>query len=80
MAQNKGLTKKHSPLQKAHYQAYRLVNKRLANKIKKLRRRIRLNAAEITRKAGRKPPREVKLDVGAIDRLKSITDNYRRTT
>lgn len=74
MAQSKGLTKRHSPLQKAHYQGYRLINQRLSNKIKKLKSRIRRNAAEIARKARRDPPRIIAEDAGAINRLKSLTN------
>ena len=62
-----------SPRQKAHYEAYRLINKRLSNKIRKLKRRIRRNAAEIKRKANRNPPRIVKVDKGAIAALKMIS-------
>ena len=62
-----------SPLQKAHYQTYRLINKRLSNKIRKLKRRVKRNAAEIKRKANRKPPRIVGLDTGAIAALKALT-------
>jgi len=70
---SKGNTKHNSPLQKAHYAAYRLINKRRSNKIKKLRRRIRLNAQEIKRKANRNPPRKIKVDKGAIATLKVLT-------
>ena len=66
---SKGNTKTHSPLQKAHYQAYRLVNRGLTNKIKRLKSRIRRNASEIKRKAARTPPRIIKVEVGAISAL-----------
>lgn len=62
-----------SALQKAHYAAYLLINKRRSNKIKKLKRRIRRNAAEIKRKANRTPPRIVKKDTGAIAALEALT-------
>ena len=65
--------KRNSPLQKAHYQAYRLINKRRSNLIDRLKRRIRRNAAEIKRKAARTPPRIIKVDKGAIDRLKELS-------
>ena len=54
-------------------QRYSIENRRERNKIKKLRRRIRLNAAEIKRKAARTPPYIVGLDTGAIDALKALT-------
>lgn len=41
MAQSTGLSKKHSPLQKTHYQAYRLVNRAEHNLIKRLRVRVK---------------------------------------
>ena len=71
---SKGNTKRTSPLQKAHYETYRMIFKRRTNKIKKLKRRIRLNAKMIARKAKRKPPRIVKVDRGAIAALKLLTN------
>ena len=70
---SKGNKKKHSTLQKTHYQTYKLINKRLSNKIERLQRRIRRNQAEIKRKAARIPPRYIKVDQGAIDALALIT-------
>jgi len=54
-------------------QRYSIENRRLRNKIKKLKRRIRLNAQMIKRKAARTPPRIVKVDTGAIAALKRLT-------
>ena len=48
-------------------------SRRNRNKIKKLKRRVKRNAAEIKRKANRTPPRIVGLDTGAIDALKALT-------
>ena len=70
MSSTGGLKKRHSELQKAHYKAYRLVDKASVNLIKSLRVRIKRNEAMIKRKAKRNPPREVKVDVGAIRALK----------
>ena len=74
MAESKGLRKKHSSLQKAHYQAYRLVDRARLNLIKRLETRIRRNARLAAVKAARKPPRAVRPDVGAINRLKALTN------
>ena len=68
-----GNSKRSSALQKAHYQAYLLVNRRLSNKIKRLKRRIRLNEKMIVRKAKRNPPRVIKIDSGAVDALRALT-------
>ena len=70
---SKGNRKRNSARQKANYAAYRLVNKKRANLIKRLQTRVRRNQAEIKRKAARKPPRVVKEDIGAIKRLKELT-------
>ena len=66
MAGHGGLTKRHSPLQKIHYQSYRAGNKRLTNKIRKLRHRIRVNEAKARRRDWIKP------DKGAINALKAL--------
>ena len=50
---------------------YEIQGRRLKNKLKKLRKRIRLNELLIKRKAKRNPPRDVKVDVGAIAALKA---------
>ena len=71
---SKGNTKKNSALQKTHYQVYRMMGMAERNLIKRLKTRVRRNAAMIKRKAARTPPREVKLDTGAINRLKSLTN------
>ncbi len=71
--QSKGHKKRNSPLQKAHYQAYRLINKRRSNLIARLKCRIRRNKAEIKRKAARTPPRVIKVDRGAVNRLKELS-------
>ena len=55
-------------------QRYSIENTRIRNKIKKLKRRVKRNAAEIARKAKRTPPRIVKVDVGAIAALKLLTN------
>ena len=72
MAGHGGLTKRHSPLQKIHYQSYQAGNKREKNLIARLKRRVRLSYAMMKRKAKRSPPREAKPDVGAINRLKAL--------
>ena len=69
---SRGNRKRTSALQQLHYKAYRTGNIRLRNTIRKLQARIRKNAAEIERKAARTPPRIIKLDTGAINRLKSL--------
>ena len=53
-------------------QRYTIENRRIRNKIKKLKRRIRLNELMIARKVRRIPPRIVKVDVGAISALKQL--------
>ena len=69
---SKGNRKRISTLQKAHYQAYRLVDKGKINLIKRLKTRIRRNEAEIKRKGLRSPLRAINVDIGAIDRLKEL--------
>jgi hypothetical protein len=54
-------------------QRYSIENRRMRNKIKKLKRHIRFNANEIKRKARRDPPRHVKIDQAAITALKILT-------
>ena len=66
MAGHGGLTKRHSPLQKLHYQAHRTGNKVKLNKIARLRHRIRLNEAKARRRDWIKP------DKGAINALKAL--------
>ncbi len=73
MAESKGLRKKHSTKQKAHYAAYRLVDRARANLKKRLRTRIRRNEAMARRKERRFPSVIVKPDVGAIKRLAELT-------
>ena len=73
-AGSKGLTKRHSALQKAHYQISRTEDRPRLNLIKRLRTRIRRNEAMIKRKAKRNPPRMVKVDVGAVNALKRMTN------
>ncbi len=73
-AGSKGLTKRHSALQKAHFQTYRTVGRANLNLIKRLRTRIRRNEAMIKRKAKRNPPWIVKVDTGAVNALKRITN------
>jgi len=73
-AGSKGLTKRHSALQKAHYLIYRTEDKAKKNLIKRLKTRIRRNEAMIKRKAKRNSPLVVKVDVGAINALKRITN------
>lgn len=71
---SKGNRKKNSKLQKAHYDFYKSSGRRISNKIKKLQTRIRRNAAEIRRKANRTPPRIIKVDSAAVNRLKALTN------
>lgn len=49
MAKNAGLSKKHSPLQKAHYQSYRIGNRAQINLIRRLRTRVRRAEARVVR-------------------------------
>ena len=51
---------------------YLAENRRIRNKRKKLKRRIRLNAAEKARKARRDPPYHIKIDKGAIAALEAL--------
>ena len=73
-AGSKGLTKRHSALQKAHYQIFRTEGRAKLNLIKRLRTRIRRNAAMVKRKAKRNPPRIVRVDAGAVNALKRATN------
>jgi hypothetical protein len=54
-------------------QRYSIENRRMRNKIKKLKRHIRLNVSEIKRKARRDPPRIVNIDKAAVSALKVLT-------
>ena len=71
---SRGQAKRNSPLQMAHYKDYRLVDRAKVNLIKRLKSRIRRNAAMIERKAKRNPPRDVRVDTGAINALKRATN------
>lgn len=87
MADSKGISKKHSPLQKAHYQAYKLGNHARRNLIRRLKARVRRNVAKWERndkrraerrklsvkaKAKRVPVAYVKPDKGAVMALKLL--------
>ncbi len=88
MAKTGGLSKKHSPLQQAHYKAYRLENRAEKNLISRLKRRFRHNLALSSRRAaynkralsaqkkiGTKAKRvlaPIYPDIGAIKRLKQL--------
>ena len=87
MAKTSGLSKKHSPLQQAHYQQYRVENRALKNLIRRLKTRVRRADARSTRcikrnvqldkrfKKGEKdlPTRSYqKSDTGAIKCLKKL--------
>ena len=87
MASGKGLSKKHSALQKAHYLAYRSTNQARKNLIKRLRRvvkdnlkqaakRVRYNERIISaRKKGvakRVPMKSIAINKQAVNRLKAL--------
>lgn len=72
MAKNKGskgLTKKHSPLQKKHYERHYFILEE--NKIDRLARHVRRNERMVEKK--RAKGMEVKLDKQARKRLKELT-------
>ena len=88
MAKTSGLSKKHSPLQKVHYQQYRLENRALKNLIRRLKTRVRRNLAQDKRRdkynarvtkaparTGVKSKRvlpDIRPDLGAIKALKKL--------
>lgn len=82
MASGKGLSKKHSPLQKAHFQQYKLENRGRKNQLIRLRRHITANQNMIAKRvrynarkrgkggSSRLPP--IATDKQAINRLKAL--------
>ncbi len=87
MASQAGKSKKHSPLQMAHYQQYRLEGRAEKNLIRRLMHRVRLNNIKANRNIKRQEmsdrsykaggPRGkfitvIKPDLGAIKRLKQL--------
>ena len=86
MASNAGLSKKHSPLQKAHYHAYHTQGRAEKNLIRRLKTRVRRNLAKSSRMIARFDRRAkkshgptlfstdytVKPDKGALKALKRL--------
>ena len=67
---SKGNKKRNSTLQKEHYKRHRF--KVASNKITRLQRHIKRNLKEVERKANRTPPRTIKVDKQAANRLKAL--------
>lgn len=82
MASTSGLSKKHSPLQKAHYLQYRVENRARKNLIIRLKRHIKNNQRAIAKRVaynarrrgkGKGPPLPpIHTDNNAINRLKAL--------